>query len=205
MRLKEEYLTLDYARGEVTLQLEGVPKMRSALTPEDVRPLFQTVWDRTESDPYGETPKFPKRSLVRLVCDRSGEVGAGIDVFYPIGGEERIRRFLPRILWGQTVDSLLSDLWLVGELDALVQPFQDQVLGDEYAATTPPPHEVDCPMLTVDVPNESVRLSTSDGELVMVTDFTEEAVERLLAEFERLVDLWVRPRVLAGSHPDYEL
>jgi len=201
----EEYLTLDYARGEVTLRLEGVPLMRCALTPEDVRPLLQTVWDHTEPDSYGETPKFPKRSLVRLVCDRSREVGSGIDVFYPIGGEERIRRFLPRILLGQTVDSLLADLWLVGELDALVQPFQDQVLGDEYAATTPPPREVDCPMLTVDVPNESLRLSTSDGELVMVTDFTDEAIERVLAEFERLVDPWARPRVLAGSHPDYEL
>ena len=201
----EEYLTLDYARGEVTLRLEGVPLMRCALTPEDVRPLLQTVWDHTEPDSYGETPKFPKRSLVRLVCDRSREVGSGIDVFYPIGGEERIRRFLPRILLGQTVDSLLADLWLVGELDALVQPFQDQVLGDEYAATTPPPREVDCPMLTVDVPNESLRLSTSDGELVMVTDFTDEAIERVLAEFERLVDPWARPRVLAGSHPDYKL
>ena len=201
----EEYLTLDYARGEVTLQLEGSPKMRCTLAPEEVRPLFQMVWDRTESDPYGETPKFPKRSLVRLVCERNGEVGSGIDVFYPIGGEERIKRFLPRILWGQTVDSLLSELWLVGELDALVQPFQDQVIGDEYAATTPPPREVDCPMLTIDIPNESLRLSTSDGELVIVTDFTEEAVERVLAEFERLVDPWARPRVLAGSHPDYEL
>lgn len=201
----EEYLALDYARGEVTLQLDGAPKMRCALTSEDVRPLFQAVWDHTEPDPYGETPKFPKRSLVRLVCERSGEVGSGIDVFYPIGGEERIRRFLPRILWGQTVDSLLSDLWLVGELDALVQPFQDQAIGNEYAATTPPPREVDCPMLTVDVPNESVRLSTSDGELVMVTDFTEEAIERVLAVFERLVDPWARPRAVVGTHPDYEL
>ncbi|WP_269509821.1 hypothetical protein [Corynebacterium faecium] len=200
-----EYLTLDYARGEVALQLDGAPKMRCALTPEAVHPLFQTVWAHTEPDPYGETPKFPKRSLVRLVCERSGEVSSGIDVFYPICGEERIRSFLPRILWGQTVDSLLSDLWLVGELDALVQPFQDQVIGDEYSATTPPPREVDCPMLTVDVPNESVRLSTSDGGLVMVTDFTDEAIERVQAEFERLVDPSARPRVLAGSHPDYEL
>ena len=179
--------------------------MRSALTPEDVRPLFQMVSDHNELDPYSETPQFPKRSLVRLVCERSGAVGSGIDVFYPISGEERIRRFLPGILLGQTVDSLLSNLWLVGELDALVQPFQDQVIGDEYAATTPPPREVDCPMLTVDVPNESLRLSTSDGELVMVTDFTDEAIERVLAEFERLVDPWARPRALAGSHPDYEL
>lgn len=201
----DEYLTLDYARGEVTLQLDGTPKMRCALTPESVRPLFQMVWDHNEPDPYSETPKFPKRSLVRLVCERSGAVGSGIDVFYPIGGEERIRRFLPGILLGQTVDSLLSNLWLVGELDALVQPFQNQAIGDEYAATTPPPREVDCPMLTVDVPNESLRLSTSDGELVMVTDFTDEAVERVQAEFERLVDPWARPQVLAGSHPDYEL
>ena len=201
----EEYLTLDYARGEVTLQLDGTPKMRCALTPENVRPLFQMVSDHNELDPYSETPQFPKRSLVRLVCERSGAVGSGIDVFYPIGGEERIREFLPGILLGQTVDSLLSNLWLVGELDALVQPFQDQVIGDEYAATTPPPREVDCPMLTVDVPNESLRLSTSDGELVMVTDFTDEAVERVQAEFERLVDPWARPRALASSHPDYEL
>lgn len=95
-----EYLTLDYARGEVTLQLDGAPKMRCALTPEAVHPLFQTVWAHTEPDPYGETPKFPKRSLVRLVCKRSGEVSSGIDVFYPICGEERIRSFLPRILLG---------------------------------------------------------------------------------------------------------
>ncbi|WP_293829402.1 hypothetical protein [uncultured Corynebacterium sp.] len=201
----DEYLTLDYARGEVTLQLDGTPKMRCALTPEAVYPLFKTVWDHTEPDPYGETPKFPKRSLVRLVCERSGAVSSGIDVFYPIGGEDRIRRFLPGILLCQTVDSLLSDLWLVGELDALVQPFQDQVIGDEYAATTPPPREVDCPMLTVDVPNKSLRLSSTDGELIMVTDFTDEAIERVLAEFERLVDPWAQPRALASSHPDYEL
>ena len=39
----------------------------------------------------------------------------------------------------------------------------------------------------------------------MVTDFTDEAIERVLAEFELLVDPWARPRALAGSHPDYEL
>ena len=87
----------------------------------------------------------------------------------------------------------------------MVKPFQCLKIGNEYATTTPPPREVDCPMATVDVPNESLRLSSSNGELVMVTDFTEEAVERVQAEFERLVDPWARPRALAGSHPDYEL
>lgn len=200
----EEYLTLDYARGEVTLQLSGKPKMRSALTPDDVYPLFQLVWAENEPDPYGETPKFPKRLAVRLICERSGELASGIDVFYPVGGEDAIEKFLPRVHWGQTVDSLFSDLWHFGELNALVKPFQFLKIGSEYATTTPPPREVDCPMVTVDVPNESLRLSTADGELLMIVGLTAEAVERVLAEFKRLVDPWAQPRMPVGSHPDYE-
>lgn len=184
----EEYLTLDYARGEVTLQLSGKPKMRSALTPDDVYPLFQLVWAENEPDPNGETPKFPKRLAVRLICERSGELASGIDVFYPVGGEDAIEKFLPRVHWGLTVDSLFSDLWHFGELNALVKPFQFLKIGSEYATTTPPPREVDCPMVNVDVPNESLRLSTADGELLMIVDLTAEAVERVLAEFKRLVD-----------------
>ena len=59
-------------------------------------------------------------------------------------------------------------------------------------------------MITVDVPNESLRLSTADGELLMIMDLTDEAVERVLAEFKRLVDPWAQPRRPVGSHPDYE-
>ena len=69
--------------------------MRSALTPDDVYPLFELVWAENEPDPYGETPKFPKRSAVRLICERSGELTFGIDVFYPVGGEDAIEKFLP--------------------------------------------------------------------------------------------------------------
>ena len=59
-------------------------------------------------------------------------------------------------------------------------------------------------MVTVDVPNESLRLSTADGELLMIVDLTDEAVERVLAEFKRLADPWTQPRMPVGSHPDYE-
>ena len=61
-----------------------MPKMRSALTPDDVHPLFELVWAKNEPDLYGETPKFPKRSAVRLICERSGELASSIDVFYPV-------------------------------------------------------------------------------------------------------------------------
>lgn len=98
-----------------------MPKMRSALTPDDVYPLFELVWAKNEPDPYGETPKFPKLSAVRLICERSGELASGIDVFYPVGGEDAIEKFLPRVRWGQTVDSLFSDLWHFGELNDLVK------------------------------------------------------------------------------------
>ncbi|WJY58936.1 hypothetical protein CAFEL_05845 [Corynebacterium afermentans subsp. lipophilum] len=181
-----------------------MPKMRSALTPDDVYPLFELVWAKNEPDPYGETPKFPKLSAVRLICERSGELASGIDVFYPVGGEDAIEKFLPRVRWDQTVDSLFSDLWHFGELNDLVKPFQCLKIGNEYATTTPPPREVDCPMVTVDVPNESLRLSKADGELLMIVDLTDEAVERMLAEFRRLVDPWAQPRMPVGSHPDYE-
>lgn len=59
-------------------------------------------------------------------------------------------------------------------------------------------------MVTVDVPNESLLLSTADGELLMIVDLTAEAVERVLAEFKRLVDPSAQPRMPVGSHPDYE-
>ena len=38
----------------------------------------------------------------------------------------------------------------------------------------------------------------------MIVDLTDEAVERMLAEFRRLVDPWAQPRMPVGSHPDYE-
>lgn len=202
-----EHLTLDFARGEVSLHVDDYSFLRSSLTPEGVIPLAQCVANRLRISPFMEAPPLPQRACVRLVTERYGDLASGMNVLYPACGPEAIAIFLANFHTSTDfmVERLLTDLWWAGSSNALMQPFQGELLGDEYAPTTPPPFNSNCPMLTIDIPEQSLRLSSTTGELLMVVDFTEEAIERVLAVFEHLTDT-ARPAPLPdyGPHPDYE-
>lgn len=200
-------LVLDYPHGEVTLYMDGCRMLRSAFTADGVRPLLQAVWDPDPFLYYDERAPFPKRAAVRVITKREGPYSSGFDAQYPSGGDGAVAGLLGKICSRplDTVGDLLANVWYQDGGLPVYAPFQGKLLGDEYEPAAPVSFQSDCPVITVDLAERSLRLSDERGALVMVVDLEAPAVERVRAEFIARTG-WQEPRApLAGPglHPDY--
>lgn len=205
-----ESLTIDFARREVHLRLWNGTQMRCDLEADAVRPLFEAAQDSTELFPYFRADSLPERATVRVIEKRSGQYGSGVDIQFTRNGAEAASSLLDKLrgLAKHSIDSLLSRAWCSDDTAPLVAPFEGIMLGDEYGQAPPPPFASDCPALTLDLADESGRLSDDEGYPFMVVDIVPEGIDRLRNEFNRRAGVPSRPvpQIFdADVHPDYTL
>ena len=182
--LCEKYLILDYARREVTLRIDNYKPDRCTFDHENVKPLYELARAHN-TDMYMQPPPLLERKVIRVISKRNGEYCSGMDILLPTDGNRILTNLLSlRDDGSVTAEILAQTLFHWEPPHVQIRPFQDALLGDEYENEVKPHFPSDHPFLTIDSPENSLRLSDSSGRLIMVVDVNEDSMNRI---HERLI------------------
>lgn len=177
--LCEDYLILDYARREVTLRIDNYKPDRCTFDHENVKPLYELA-RASNTDMYLQLPPLLERKVIRVISKRNGEYCSGMDILLPAGGDRILTNLLSlRDEGSVTAEILAQYLFHWKPPHVQIRPFQDALLGDEYETVVKPHFPSDYPFLTIDSPENSLRLSDSSGRLIMVVDVNEDSMKRV--------------------------
>lgn len=203
----EECLTIDFARDEVKLRVIGDEELHCDLDAAAVRPLIERIDRIRERNPYFEPSAGLDRATIRIIAERNGAYGSGVDLHHAAHGSDATLELLNMLgdIRDATMEWLFVQAWYPARVFGTVVPFQELLLGDEYEPVAPVTVESDCPLLTMDLSEGSLRLSEPDGRLIMVTDLEPEAITRVAAEFRKRTQESDphSPPFDYGPHPDY--